>query len=505
MANVYVRSGAGGAGTGADWANAYTTLAAAFAAKAAGDDFWIAGDHAETQASAMTLTSPGTAAAPCRVICVDHAGTVPPVSADLRTTATITTTGNFGMTLAGFAYYRGITFNSGTGAGSNSINLGASAAMALYFDQCKLSLICTGTSAYIHTSGTSAVSYEVVFNNTTVRFSNVQQGIISSAGKFTWKNTASAVDSAGSAPTELWVTTTVRRMDILVEGVDLSFITTGKFLVGAITGGAKMLFKDCKIDSAVTRSKTPINQAADISFVNVAGSGVNYQHSRYAYEGTRDVSTTVKRTGGASDGTQGQSWRMVTNANPEWIAPYADAPIAKWNSTTGSTVTVTIEGVGDPRAFSALPKNDEFWIDCEYLGDASSGLGSFKSGSKADALAAGAALTASTQAWDTGATARANSTAYSLGDVIKLASNPGRIFICTTAGTSNGSEPAGYASAVDGGSVTDNTAVFKAGWRFKQTVTLSSPAPAQAGPIYVYPKMAIASATVYLDPYITLA
>ena len=31
--------------------------------------------------------SPGTAASPCRIICVNRAGTVPPVSADLRATA----------------------------------------------------------------------------------------------------------------------------------------------------------------------------------------------------------------------------------------------------------------------------------------------------------------------------------------------------------------------------------------------------------------------------------
>jgi hypothetical protein len=67
MASVYVRSGAAGAGTGADWANAYTTLAAAFTAKAAGDVFYVSDDHAETQASAMTLVSPGTAANPCFV------------------------------------------------------------------------------------------------------------------------------------------------------------------------------------------------------------------------------------------------------------------------------------------------------------------------------------------------------------------------------------------------------------------------------------------------------
>src|SRR5690349_22531992 len=100
MANVYVYSGAGGAGTGADWANAYTTLGAATAAKAAGDVFWIADDHAETAAAAKTITFPGTAGNPNFAYCaLRTGGSVPPVSADLRTTGTITTTGNNAITV----------------------------------------------------------------------------------------------------------------------------------------------------------------------------------------------------------------------------------------------------------------------------------------------------------------------------------------------------------------------------------------------------------------------
>src|SRR4029077_14277585 len=98
MANVYVDSNAAGAGTGADWANAYTTLGAALTAKAAGDSFFVAHNHAETAASAKVLTSPGTVSNPCFIYCVSSAGSVPPVSADLRTTATITTTGAFAIT-----------------------------------------------------------------------------------------------------------------------------------------------------------------------------------------------------------------------------------------------------------------------------------------------------------------------------------------------------------------------------------------------------------------------
>lgn len=58
--------------------------------------------------------------------------------------------------------------------------------------------------------------------------------------------------------------------------------------------------------------------------------------------------------------------------------------------------------------------------------------------------------------------ARPNSTAVSLGFGYGVASNPGLDFICTTAGTTASSEPAGYATAVNGGTVTDGTAVFTA-------------------------------------------
>ena len=58
MASYYVWSAAAGTGTGASWANAYPDLTAAFSGKVAGDVLFVAHDHAESTASAVTLTSP---------------------------------------------------------------------------------------------------------------------------------------------------------------------------------------------------------------------------------------------------------------------------------------------------------------------------------------------------------------------------------------------------------------------------------------------------------------
>lgn len=508
MANVYVRSGAGGAGTGADWANAYTTLAAALTAKAAGDTFWVSEDHAETAGSSKTLTSPGTTASPCHVYCVDHAGTVPPVSADLRTTATITTTGAFAITFgAGYAYVNGIIFNCGSGVVSTVLQIGTSTSHEWIFENCQLNKLGTTTNAGAITLTAGAnIASKIILKNTTVKFGATGDGIGNQGSNLTWLNTVSAIQGA-TLPTILFQANSSRNGRVLLEGVDLSALASGKTLVDAAFAPISYVFKDCKLGSSVTITQVGgvSHSGAEVVATRCDSGGTNYRTEKYTYAGTQTVETTLIRTSGASDGTTGLSHKVVSTANSKWAFPFEALPIAIWNDTTASNVTVTIEGLQDPRTSTSLPNNDDIWFDVEYLGASGNPQGSFKSGTKADGLATGAALTASTQSWDSLVTARANSTAYSLGDVRKVATNTGRVFVCTTAGTSSGSEPGGYATAVDGGSVTDGTATFKAAVRFKQALTLSSPQPGQKGALYVYPKVAKASGTYYIDPLIALS
>jgi hypothetical protein len=173
-------------------------------------------------------------------------------------------------------------------------------------------------------------------------------------------------------------------------------------------------------------------------------------------------------------------------------------PIAFWNDTVGTAVNVTIEGVF---VGSTMPNNDQVWIDVDYFGSSSSPIASTVSGSKANNAATPTPLTASTADWDSAAPARTNSTAYTAGDPIAVASNPGRIFFCTTAGTTASSEPAGYATAVDGDTITDGTAMFVAGMRFKQTVTVT---PQAKGFITANVKYGYSTASqCYIDPKVT--
>jgi hypothetical protein len=489
MAAVYVRSGAGGAATGADWANAYLTLAAALTAKAAGDVFYVSEDHAETQASAMTMTSPGTVGNPCFVYCVNHAGSVPPVSADLRTTATITTTGASAMTMAGVLYVYGVSV--GSGAVSSGLAIGGTWSLK----NCKL--IKAGTTANTFAYN---ISGTLLLDNTTLQFGHTADRLtVGTGAKLVWLRTASAI-AGGTIPISLLNTNLGSGAYFYAEGVDFSVMGSGKTIVPALNiNTATIQFKDCKLGASVTIAATPTAPGYKVMASRTDSTGTNYTTYSNGYEGIAIDETVIVRTGGASDGTTPRSMKITTTANAKWAFPFEAPAIAIWNDSTAAA-TSTIEGITNA---AALPNNDDVWFDLEYLGSSATPLGSFVTGTKADGLATGSALTASTQAWDSLATARANSTTYALGDVRKVASNTGRLFFCTTAGTSAGSEPAGYASAVDGGSVTDGSAVFRAGMRFKQTLSFTA---GMKGTVYAYVKAAKAGpVSYYIDPMLTLA
>lgn len=64
MATFYIWSGATGSGSGADFTNAFTTLAAAITTSANGDTLLVASDHSESVAATTTYTVKGTYEAP---------------------------------------------------------------------------------------------------------------------------------------------------------------------------------------------------------------------------------------------------------------------------------------------------------------------------------------------------------------------------------------------------------------------------------------------------------
>jgi len=400
MANWYVYSGAGGSASGADWTNAKTTLQAGITGSTAGDTIWVAHDHAETAGAAKTITGGGSATAITRIICANRAGSVPPVSADLRATGSVTTTGAFSVSLnMTFVYVYGLIFNSGNGANPNGMVIANAAVGYQLYEACSFRKLGTTNAQGAIVIGQGTGKVRVDWKNCTVQFGATGDGIAIKMAAFSWRDTASAILGA-TIPTTLFQTSASAAIagssNILIEGVDISALSTNT-IVGAMPHPTKVLIKDCKIASGTVIAAAPSDQGgAETVSSRTNGSGVNYRVEKWQYAGTETVETTIVRTGGATDGTTPIAKKLVTSANSALVCPFDAIPIAIWNDVTGSTVTCTVYGVWGG---GAVPNNDDIWMDVEYLSSSGDGKGSFATCGKADVLASNAALTSDSSTW----------------------------------------------------------------------------------------------------------
>lgn len=398
MAVYYVYSGAAGSNNGSSWANAFTTLTTAFATEAAGDTLYVAHDHAESTAG-VTLTSSGTLSNPTKVVCVNRAGSVPPVAADLRATATVTSSGANNLTIAGsFTHYDGIIFISGTGAGGANIIMLNSNETGIRLDNCSLR-VGTSSANVIYFGGSTGNQHGtyIEMNNTTLSFATTGDTCRLN-GVVRWRNTPSALIGA-AVPTDLF--TPFNTGNILeCCGVDLSAAGSGKNIIVNVggTNAAKYRFLDCKLNASVNKvSGDPLGFGTnETDFIRCGSTGVNYATYRKSLSGALDHETTIVRTGGASDGTTPISWKIVTSANSNYTTPFECPPISIWNDTTGSSITAAIEGIWGG---GAVPNDDDVWLEVEYLGDASSPQASFVNDGKAGLLATAAGQTSSSETW----------------------------------------------------------------------------------------------------------
>lgn len=442
------------------------------------DNVFVADDHSETWVSGRTWNQMNY------TVCVTVAGSaLPPTAASLSTGAQVTTTGATSFGFGRTGYFYGVIFSWGTGASAASLTIGTIAAPGtVTMENCELILGTTAAGSRIG-MGTTAVIANLILINTPITFGNAGQGIQSNTGGsvFGWYNTpVNAVK--GTSPTNLLIASATILADI--AGVDLSGLTGAIAQTGAGSNsfGGRVTVTGCKLNAATVLASNlrTATQAHQLQMTNsdstTGGKVLNAVYGAMAASDGIRSNTVVYRDGGAEAGA-GNPYSWVIGATaiaagaPTWQYHPITPPILWWNSTVGVSRAVRVECIADK---AALPTNLEMFLELRFLGSSADPQTSSASGSAGPlAPASGTATTPSTEAWDDGAPARANSTAYVLGDPVAVASNPGRVFFCTTAGTSAGSEPAGYATAIDGGTVADGTAAFRAGWRFSMSLTVT--------------------------------
>lgn len=462
--------------TGGNWTAPLANVENAATQVTAGTNVqvYVHSDHVQTNAGAVTVNCGN-----CNfVISVKTtAATLPPVDADYQRGAQIITTGGNGLNVSN-GYFKGFDFKCGTGSSQADFQASGNGATPFY-DDCTIQLLNTNSNSRIRLSTTGTFPGGSRMLNTPLTFSNSGQSIeISNALNWEWWGTSAQAAVQGTMPTNLFSfpTNTPPRL-CEFHGLDLSNFN-GTIFTNQVYSQVEMW--DCKLHASVTLpgGKDASDLGCYFRMVNCDDS-TNARNFRFFYAGLGVVinsDTKVVAASGANDGVTSYSHSYAFTLHGGGTLTYQDFGRGPWYSkrynSTGSSVTLTMEAIVFNT--STIPTNITLWMEAEVLDTAGVPMATLYSTRQATPMGAGTNLTTSTKAWDGGTlSARANSHAYSAGDVIKLASNTNRVFYCTGAGTSAGSEPGGYATAVDGGAVTDGGAVFRAGFRvkFQQTFT----------------------------------
>ena len=364
----------------------------------AGNTIFVGDNHAESQATALTINPTLSQGTIGKIICHNHSGSYPPASADLRATATVSTTAAVALNLTatiGSLYVYGLTFAIGFGASVTALMTIGNANSSHYYDNCVFKIATTIAGQFMDILG-AAGGGAIVWNNCQVSFAATGQFIHINHGFFTWQNTGQVLASGSSVPTAL-INQHVAgyACSVTLEALDLSQVTTVFGI--AFTEVGNWIVKDCKLSASALFS-TPLGSGLTVQYVRTDGGATAYKSTRYNYEGSETTETSITRVGGAADPTgQAQSRKIFTTANSQWVRPFKAEPYAVWNPTTGGNVTGKVYGVSNG---SARPRNDGIWMDVEYLGWASFPIGTVVNTTVANLLSADAAVASDASTWN---------------------------------------------------------------------------------------------------------
>lgn len=407
MANIYVRSvGGSDANSGATWALAKATLTGALAIATNADTIYLASDHSESTAAAVTLTCPASQG--LRILSSNTTTVEPP--AGLSTTAAVAVGASAAaLSIRGFAYVYGVQFLGATTSGSSSsvVVADTAAPAGLMFENCVFQLRQASTATVIGfgQNGQSAnddVSVNLI--NPTFKFGNASQSIKLRQGHIRIRNPA--IDAAGSTPTTLFGVTAGAPCIALIEAGDLSAVTSTNLVDVAPAVPAVVDFRNLKLPAsiAVTTGTIPGVGGTLVRMHNCDSEDRNYRFAEHGFAGSVVNETTIVRTGGATDGTTPLAHKMVSSTGALFPqAPLRGPEMAKWNSTVGTSVTATVEIVHDSQGAGSGSKmqNDEIWLVVQYLGTSGFPRGTVATSAKADVLATAANAPDSTETWTT--------------------------------------------------------------------------------------------------------
>lgn len=231
--------------------NLYQITSAVSSRFTAGDRAFLSSDHAESNTTNTSYPlSTSHDWSGIRVISVSRAGSVPPVAADITAGASITYAGTGTLSLDPYQPLFWQGISFTLGGSATTFFLGSSGVKVHYFKDCSFIFTTSTTTATMTTNTT----YRVVFDNTSVKFNAAAQQIRASSYPLNldWINTATPL-GGGTVPTTLFLSTQAA-FNANLRGVDLSALTTTLAAINAgVDMGQKFLLDSCKIASGVVR------------------------------------------------------------------------------------------------------------------------------------------------------------------------------------------------------------------------------------------------------------
>jgi len=393
MATMYVRSTDGNnADNGSTWALAKLDLNGAAAADNAGDIIYVSNVHSESSAASIFFTWGGLTTLPVYVICAkDNAE--PPVSA--TNSAKIHVTGqNSEIQCQGSVYAYGLNFQL-NGTATCSMWLHNNFNNAQLWENCNFELT-SDTSNYMFINAVNTTSGDIVWRNCNLKFGAALSAILPNNDRWRWEGGAMEAGSVTPNPGLIGLSGT-RYSDVLISGVDFSVMDPSFYFLSSM-GAGKVVIRNCKLPASWTGDF--YSGAYGFSFrgeMYNCDSGAN-NHRVYIKEhmGAIIDETTVIKQNGATDGVTPYSLRFSANGNcnPAY-SRLRSSEINLWCDLTSASVTLSVDILHD----SVTPlTNRDVALEVQYLGAATSPLGSITTSFPANPIATAASNLASSSA-----------------------------------------------------------------------------------------------------------
>lgn len=465
-----------------DWANATTRLEYASLIDAAGDNVYVSHTHVEQENTGnITLAWAGTQANPVRIISVNKATMVPTYGAQVGITSGY-------YTWSGSVYCYGLNVVVGTSYVVHRITMASVAGNRCVFDNCRFYLG-GGYNGYFSFNFSYLYNCTFGFNGGFPIF--VQSCVIEGGG-------IESGSTTNPNPNGFFICAG----DVAIRGFDVSVFVAGQILFGSMNNNSPFKARAVRLKthpSLSTLAKNDLTNAVWQAEL-IEGDGAA---QTFGYRKMTNFGSIVPDTAVFLDAFSPRNGARISHkaTGSSWCGPFSrkfeGAELEIHNAVTGSARKVTVEIIhGEAAALT----NEQVALRAMFSGDAGSPLGSWVSSEQAYPGQTPTTHAASTASWSLSPNSdRKNSTAYTAGNIIGVW---GKLFICTTSGTTAGAEPAGYATADEGDTVTDNTAVFRRMRRQKLELTFT---PQLAGAVLCYPLVLASGLTVWYSPSLALS